>query len=929
MKQSLLSFLSVSCLLLAACSSSGPSYIPCPNGDSDCPVGSTCMDGECRPAVTCSGDGDCQSPRVCLDGYCRLPLCNTDEDCPGTEHCQDHVCVAGQCRSDDDCPGGQHCDQYACVDDECLTDDDCASDEYCDNGSCQPRQVVDCSTDQDCRSDELCLENICQVPPACSQDDDCPTGTICQEGTCARGCYQDADCPSGGIPQVCRDGHCRQQCIGDNTCPGGLICENNACVEPQCASDDDCSGQYVRCRAGRCETYTPCSSDADCNDANFICLQNICEELPACAIDSDCANQDVCQDTGCLCEDSHCHPAQPCTSDEDCDSDRDCVGGICVPFVCRGPEDCPPGQVCSGGQCIAAGNPDSVYQVIVLTPGGPIRQGQVIQLEALALALNGEAVPGITFHWSSSEPNRASVDAAGLLTGGSEAGDTLVTAIADNTNPPVTSDPVVFTSLAGQTADTVTVTVVDRDSRSPLAGATVMMVSGNGSETQTSDDEGQAVFSDPGGPVDIHVFETQHDYLSVLGTLSRDLLLPLGLRSNPNKAGGFTGQMTFSGTGEVSLGLAGASIGGELIDLNFSRLMGEIFTVTVSVPGMGNFDVTLPGQMVLSVEYGSYPFPIKSTYYVEGQRGLRTAWAMGGKLAMSTLQDIMGAGGSAGDILGRLLPYFAVFDHDLRAGIDIFPIPKVVDSDDIDGDGDTSEMRPDWSGLQAVNLAPTQPQTMTVYLQVPDLPSNQGSQIRSTAILAGSYQVQGLTPLGITSETADDAGHLEPFTMKLAPAYGGLETGRYLVVVLAIPGGTATTLPSDVAMVLYNGTSLPPDLAFEQGFLDFAEDASYSTINRTLTASAVAGASLYRATFLADDGQWEVLLPATADQPVQFTLPPPPDGMGDPGEPLLTTLDPIALLPGLDYDELVSLSADRTDIDMLNLLMTACSRHEL
>ena len=47
------------------------------------------------------------------------------------------------------------------------------------------------------------------------------------------------------------------------------------------------------------------------------------------------------------------------------------------------------------GECIDPGNPDSVFSVIILTPGGPIRSGQQIQLVAIALNQAGGEVPGI------------------------------------------------------------------------------------------------------------------------------------------------------------------------------------------------------------------------------------------------------------------------------------------------------------------------------------------------------------------------------------------------------------------------------------------------------------------------------------------------------------------------------------------------------
>ncbi|HUU00274.1 MAG TPA: hypothetical protein VM425_02405 [Myxococcota bacterium] len=920
----------LSCLALvvffAACSSEGPSYVPCPNGDVDCPANATCVDGECKAADSCTGDGDCHDGRVCDGGFCRMPQCTQDSDCAAKQHCADNICVDGDCRVDQDCEANFFCDEnYKCLANECATDGDCAPAEFCDSGRCKPRQVVNCTGDTECRDDELCLDGTCQIAPACSADTDCPTGTVCTDGKCARPCSVDADCPSGGIPQVCQDGHCLQQCINDNTCPGDKICEAGVCVDPFCSQDADCSGEHVRCRNGRCEEYTPCVDDNDCSDPNFTCIANICEELPLCSIAADCNGEQMCQARPCICTDSHCHQTPPCTNESDCDAEHDCVGGMCVPFVCRGKADCEAGKVCVGGECIDPGNPDTVYQVVILTPGGPIQSGQQIQLRALALTLNGQAIPGIDFDWSSTVPNRAAVDADGLLTGGAEAGDTLITATAQGTSPPVVSDPVTFTNVLAPATDTLRVTVVDRASRAAITGAQVMLVASGNTETQATASDGTATFTDPQASADIHVFDAGHDYVSILGTTSVDILVPLPPRSNPAKAGGFTGRMTIVGSGEVSLGLAGVSIGGNLVDLNFGRLLGDIFTVTVSIPGVGSFPVSLPAQMVLGVSFQGFPIDIKTTYYVEGQRGKRTAWGMGGTLGMNTFQDIIGSGTSVSEILVGLLPYFAVFDHGLKPNVDIFPIPKVADGDDIDGDGDSAEMRPDWTQLNSVDLSPTQPQSMSVFVTPPTLPMHGNARISTAVFLAGAMNSYGLTPLGLTSEAADANGTAGPLMMKMAPAYGGLQAGRYMMLILAVPSGDVNNMPTDVALVLYNEESLPADLTFESGFLGFPMDASYTPLNRTMVASGVTGSTLFRSTIRGALGKWEVYM--ANGQTVGYTLPDPPSGMDDLATGDSVTLDPISLRADLSFDDLVTFNG--TDLDKVNVLMSACSRHEL
>jgi Cys-rich repeat protein len=352
-------------------------YPPC-DSDADCEEGSVCVGGECRPMETCSSDEDCSNPAaVCIDGYCRAPECTWDGECAENQKCIDNVCTDCHCQTNADCPLEEFCFG------ECV---------------CREREVVPCDSDGDCAPDELCIDSTCVPMPACTGDADCPAGLVCENGRCARPCASDEEC---GTFHLCVDGHCLQQCYSDALCfEPDTICENNLCVPAECILDADCAGEYVRCRSGRCESYTPCETDADCGDPNFVCLANVCEELPTCSFDANCGAEETCID-------GHCRPAPACQTEEDCPEDRDCIGGRCLPHACRGPEDCPGSQICVAGECIDPGDPDAVYSVLLLTPGGPIRSGQRVQLVAIALNQAGNEVPGIAFDWDSSQARPA------------------------------------------------------------------------------------------------------------------------------------------------------------------------------------------------------------------------------------------------------------------------------------------------------------------------------------------------------------------------------------------------------------------------------------------------------------------------------------------------------------------------------------------
>jgi Cys-rich repeat protein len=906
--------------LFAGCGDDGQSYTPC-TLDTDCAANESCDNGECKPASGCNSDADCKGSRRCIEGWCREGGCTQDSDCGEKQICQNSVCVDVGCVGHVDCLPEQYCDDSnSCVNDECSTDADCAMGEECaPEGFCREKQAQTCTVHAECTEPELCIDGTCQIPPSCTEDPDCPAGLVCEGGRCAAPCAVDTDCGDFGF--TCQNGHCFQQCLSDDTCrEANTICENNICVPAECLSDDECPAGQIRCKGGRCEPYTTCTSDADC-EANYECLDNICEELPLCSIDNDCTQD--CTAAACICKDGHCHEAATCTAEADCTAEEDCVGGICVPHLCRGPADCQPTEICVDGACVTGGNAGLVYEVIILTPGGPIRSGRQIQLEAIALTQTGDEVPGIGFDWDSSQTNRAAVDAAGVLTGGNVAGDTDVTATAQGTAPPVVSMAVTFTNVLDPANNTVRVSVVNAFDRNPVAGATVVLDDGTNQETGTTDAAGAVELSDPGTAADIHVFSDDHDYVSILGTISKDLLVPLPDRSNMTKAGGFSGEMTFVGEGSVSLGLAGTSIAGQLVDMNFSRLLGETFVVTVSTP-MGTTEIPLPAQMVVSATFQGIDIPIKETYYVLGQRGLRAAWSMGGFIDMSVLMSLI-QGGNYDDMIMELLPYFSIFKHGLVPVFDVFPQDLVVDANDLDGDQDSTEMRPDWGGaLPDLDMEPAHSQDIYLNVAAPSTPTYGGTAITSVIYVAGGLSSLGFTPLGLTSAEAVNSV-VDPMTMKMAAAYGGLEVGEYGVLVMAVPPAVNNVMPADVAMVLYVDKNLPTNVSFDYGFLAFPEDATFTAASRELTATAVAGASMYRSTIQATEGRWIVYLSGSGT--ITYTLPAVPGGMDDLGTGTVVTLDPISLSGGLTFEDLVTFNGE--DLDVLNSLSLAFTHHQL
>ncbi len=864
-------------------------HSPC-DTNKDCEADQFCYAGLCHDKLPCDTDDDCDAGQVCTDGLCLPPGCVKDSDCPETQRCIDDTCIQCSCVTDDDCPQGTVCK------DSCI---------------CTEPEVTPCASDMDCPIDQWCVDSECVDRQSCNTDDDCPGSMVCNNNFCFDGCASDSDCPP---LTKCLDGRCRQNCFTDANClVQGQICENGTCVDAQCVNDSDCEGENVRCTNGRCEAYTPCEHDPDCNDPEWTCIDGICEELPLCAIDAQCAQDEICLN-------GHCHTAQGCANENDCDEQHDCVGGLCVPHVCRGADDCPPDMVCTGGQCVEKGNPAMVYEVVILTPGGPIAQGQSIHLHALALTQSGNSVPGISFDWVSSDPTHADVDSAGLLTGGNEAGDTKIRATAHGTDR--TSRPVTFTNMLSVPLDSMRITAVSAMNRKPTQDALVLVQTGTELLQDSTDQDGTVTFPVQECPVDIHVFSQGHDAVSVVGTCSVDILIPLPPKSTTMKAGGFVGQMEFQDTAPVSLGLAGLSVGGDILDLSFASLMGSVFRVPVQF-GTYSFDLPLPAQLVLGLSFQGIPIEIKPGYNVLGKAGLRSAWAFGGNLDMAAMGALTG-GSSIGDVIANLLPYFAMLDHGIRPVQDVRAIPMVQDEDDVDRDGDTQEMRPDWDSFPDVDLAPSQAQTMALQVSSPTAPLRDGQAVGTALVVAGAMGETGFTPLGLTSISANGQDFPD-LRMKMAPAHGGLEVWNYAVALMAIPGTNSNGVTSELSAVLHVSQNMPSDVSFEQGFLGFAEDAVFHRPTRTLLASGVSGAEIMRLRLDGPGGGWTVWL-ASADL-VELNLPATPDGFDDPVPDAKITLDAIRLKQGMGFEDLVSF--DGQDLDNLSELTTAYSKTEL
>lgn len=703
---------------------------------------------------------------------------------------------------------------------------------------------------------------------SCANDAACGQGRVCENNVCIAACSMQNPC-MGGFTVTCDMGRCRQRCLGDGTCPMGQICENFVCLPPQCTTTMPCTGSTPRrCVSGRCEAFTECTNDSNCMP-NFTCKSGVCEELPRCIGDGNCM-------MGQICEDTHCRPAPACAREADCTSTQDCVGGLCVPTVCRGAADCPMDKVCTGGACVSPGNPSFIFKVVILTPGGIIRRGETRPLVALALDQTDRPVEGARFTWATDRVEAVSVDlTTGTIRGNDQAGTAQIRATAQGTT--ITSEPVSFTNLLAPPDNTLRITLINRVTGLPVTNAKVL-IGADVFDVPT----GTLSVPAPNGPVDVSAFHPQHDYITVLKTSVRDLVLPLAPRSALDPAAGLTGTIdltSVSTMGPVRIGLAGLSSSRILSDLSLDALFGDTFTAQVMIPGMGSVGVPLPGGFTVSATlFAGLNIDLKTDFYASGDPGTRAAWSFGGRVDIGEVTSLFmggggGGGGGMGNILRQILPLFERFDHGVTPAVQLGALPRIVDTADIDGDMDRAERVPDWRNFRRSTLSPRQRQTLRTEVELSDLPELDGTPVQGAVLTVGALVPgTGFVPLGISGAFDEsNMGQVDPVVLKSAPVHSGLGVGRYVVIATAASFGGAmmgggmggVALPTTFSARVAGFDTLPTRVELGE-FLGFPEGGTYAPTTREYSVPPVPDASITRLVFQGTTGAWEVFAPGTS-----------------------------------------------------------------
>ncbi len=751
----------------------------------------------------CSDDSACRDGEVCIASLCVDdvdPRCETDNDCAEGQTCAAGICadVAVDCTNNSECAEGLTCNLASgqCVDTACVPKGDLCVQQICDGDGC-----TDIPCDLGCAADEV--QNVCEcISLACETEDDCD-GVRCIDGLCTA-------------------------CTDDAACGDGQVCLEN----------------------GACEEATRCLNDFDCAAAEQCTPEGLCAPRPQCTLDRNCDDNE-------LCIGGRCVLAPECVTTPDCPDTFECVGGNCFEILCRGPEDCERGEVCDAGECVVPGIADSCF---IATPSGAIADGQTVPLEAFALDSDGNGIAAI-FRWTSDNPTVAVVDPTGRnALGKATAGTATFTATLATGDPVVCAGSVVLTNLGPVAQGSLRISVIHGETGQAVDGAVVMV--GTGMNQGTTANGGVVSLTRPAGAFDVTVIHPDFNIITVQGVQTGDVKLPVFPRRGSGPIGGFTGQFDTSGigsTGDITLGLAGASLAGGLLELDLTTILGESFVTPVNIPGLVDTTFPFPGGLVVYGQALGFPLNIKQTYYAQAAAGARLAWGLAGKVPLRDLIQLGQGGGGADAVLGTLLPLFNRFDH-IAQPIQVAAQPRVADSGDLDGDGNTTEMVPNYSQFPTKNLRPSVRQTLTTDVTISNFPNLAGGPAGLALLMGASVlDAPGLVPLGISATTDEDGdGRPDARRLSIAPPSGSLANGRYALVALAFStngGGNGLNLPQEFSAALWNGQSFPSALSL--GTFPDASTTQISNGNRTITIQSSAG-PLYRVRIVSDDFSWDI-----------------------------------------------------------------------
>lgn len=686
-------------------------------------------------------------------------------------------------------------------------------------------------------------------------------------------------------------------CSDDPTEPTADTAAPADTVEADAIADDVAADTATGCEH-------PCRNQFGNNDrrlcpepvSDWICTQGCCQAVFRCATDDDCAtggfDEGQCTDDRFACR---------------CDVPT----GTCGAWYCGADADCGAGETCAAGACVAL--PDASTLTLRILDRHPVLStGATYTLHVDGLdPADADVALAVTATFESSAPAVVSVDADGVLTGGTEAGDATITATLSGgaSTATITATNVLFPEDAHLAA-----AVIDEVTRAPLTGSYAVVNADTGAllvEAAIPADGVIVYTPSVAEGVDLHVFADGHDWVSWLGAAdgarlvlpiaqtfySRVELSPEGdiVAEDSSLEGvgvlaGIPDLSLYERLGELELSLNSFALSSALFDFNLQVLLGadvkRYLDPDHNIPQVDPTEpLTVPGGITFNLAGPAVP-----SFVLSAPAGSHRLWSLGGRLDLSEIAQYASeiidsvAGGDLDftRIVGAVFPLFRGF----WSGY----VPEVTVT--TTGDPDT---------ILAIDPLLRVPLGLASSLDVPTLPSfGDLGWADALFLLGGALTADGfMIPLGLNggADTADknvnppdgvaDADERtpekDPYPLPLAPAHSGLQSPHaaslIAVVAVAIPGRDDPR-PEGGSAILSRGEpgAAPPASPDLGEFLPFPIDSAWDPETRALTVGAVDGADTQRLLFKGRQGaHWTVWLNGRTT----WTVPTPADLVAD------------------------------------------------
>lgn len=617
--------------------------------------------------------------------------------------------------------------------------------------------------------------------------------------------------------------------------------------------------------------------------SDWSCKEGCCEAVFKCQADADCAvmgfTLEQCKDDRYACA---------------CDEGT----GACFTWYCGVDDDCGDGERCSAGTCVAAPSTAGLAVRIVDRPAVLV-PGATLQLHVEGFDPDdAEVVVAVTPTWSSDDADVVSVDANGLVTGGTTAGTATITAkLGDETGT------LVLENVIPDPTDTITVIVRTELTLEPVEGS-YALINGAGVTLGELPSDGIIRFDGEDGPYDLHVLADDNDWVSWLGVAEgTTLYLPIpraaygkvemdaegtidGAASVLDGVGIVQGTPEFvryDNEGALELVLTSQGLSSALFDFSIGVLLGadvkRYFHPDTTIPQVDTTEpVTLPGGIIFNF-LGS---PAISSFVMTLPKGDHKLWSLGGRLDINELAEYSGiifdaVGGGDLDftkIVGAAFPLFRGF----RSGY----VPKVS----VDSVGSVDD-------VQTLTPKLAVPMGLSTHLDIPALPKmGDLGYADGLFLIAGALTPDGfMAALGLNggADTSDkeenppdgiaDANERtaakDPYLVPMAPLHSGLQGPhtRYMVAAVAAAiaaggedkrpsAGSATLIRAPAGETLPAAPALPPFLLFPMSPVDNVYDRDA----RTVELASVEGADMQRVLFKGKRGRHWTFYGVTAGE---------------------------------------------------------------